>query len=127
MCNLHNNKGFTLLEILVAIIVLSIGLLGMAALTGGIISGNKFSKELSTATTLAQDEMEEIRRLGYSGTPSTDTDATEDYNSITNYPSYKRVTSTRVNNPAAGMKKATVTVFWDSDSHSVALQTILAE
>jgi len=127
MCNLHNNKGFTLLEILVAILVLSIGLLGMAALTGGIIHNNKFSKELTTATILAQDQMEEIRRLGYSGTPSTDTDATEDYNSITNYPSYKRVTSTRVNNPAAGMKKATVTVCWDSDSHSVALQTILAE
>lgn len=127
MCNLHNNKGFTLLEILVAILVLSIGLLGMAALTGGIIHNNKFSKELTTATILAQDQMEEIRRLGYSGTPSTDTDATEDYNSITNYPSYKRVTSTRVNNPAAGMKKATVIVCWDSDSHSVALQTILAE
>jgi prepilin-type N-terminal cleavage/methylation domain-containing protein len=122
---LGNNKGFTLLEILVAITVFSIGLLGMATLTTGIIKGNKFSKNMTTATTLAQDQMEKIIGVGYSGTPTSDTTTTEDYNSITNYSSYKRVTFTQVDNPAEGMKKITISVYWGSDAHSVVLRTIL--
>jgi type IV pilus assembly protein PilV len=123
----NDNSGFTLMEVLVAMVILTVGLLGMAALITGIINSNKLSNRISTATVLAQDKMEDVRRLGFSGTPTSDTTATEAYNSITNYSLYKRVTFTDVANPAAGMKKITVTVYWDSDAHSVALQTILAK
>lgn len=123
----RNEKGFTLLEILVAITVLSIGLLGMAGLTTSIIHGNTLSKKVTMATTLGQDKMEDFRRLGYSGTPSTDTTTEENYNSIPGYPFYKRVTFIDVDNPSLGMKTVTVTVFWNSDARSVALQTILAQ
>lgn len=120
-------NGFTLIEVLIAIVILSVGLLGMAALTVGIINGNKFSNDLTTATTLAQDKMEDIRRLGYSRTPATTTTDTEDYSAITGYAAYKRVTVTTVDSPAVGMKAITVTTYWDSDGHSVELKTILAQ
>ena len=127
MIKTDNNKGFTLIEVLVAMVILSVGLLGTAALITGIINGNKVSNRLSTATTCAQDKMEEIRRLGYSGMPTSDTTTTEPYNSITNYSLYKRVTFTDVVNPAVGMKTVTVTVSWDSDNSSIELKTILAQ
>ncbi|MEA3429059.1 MAG: prepilin-type N-terminal cleavage/methylation domain-containing protein [Thermodesulfobacteriota bacterium] len=128
MCRLrNNNSGFTLMEVLAAMLILSIGLLGMAALITGIINSNKLSNRISTATVLAQDKMEDVKRLGYSGMPASDTTTTEAYNSITNYSLYKRVTFTEVANPAAGMKKITVTVYWDADDHSVVLQTILTK
>lgn len=120
-------NGFTLLEVLIAILVLTIGLMGMEALTVAIIKGNKQGNRMTTATTLAQDKMEAVRILGYSGMPSSDTDVTEGYNTISNYPFHKRVTSTYINNPDTGMKKVTVTVYWDSDAHSVDFQTILAQ
>ena len=120
-----NNNGFTLIEVLVAMVILSVGLLGTAALITGIIKGNKLSNRISTATTCAQDKMEEIRGVGYSGMPASDTTTTESYNSITNYSLYKRVTFTDVVNPAAGMKTVTVTVYWDSDNSSIELKTIL--
>ena len=120
-------NGFTLIEIMVAIVILSIGLLGMASLTVGIIKGNKLSNNLSVATTLGQDKMEDIRRLGYSGTSATTTTVTENYNSITDYGEYKRVTETTIDSPAAGMKTITVTTYWDSDAHSVEVKTILAQ
>lgn len=127
MCKLrdNNNNGFTLLEILIAIVLLSIGLLAMASLTVGIMGGNLFSNRLTTATTLAQDKMEDNQRLGYFGVA----DSTESYGSITDYPEYKRVTTINLNYPVAGtgMRMVTVTVFWDSDEHSVTLQTILAQ
>ena len=49
----RSHNGFTLIEVLVAIVILSVGLLGMASLTVAIIQGNKFSNDLTTATTLA--------------------------------------------------------------------------
>ena len=127
MFNASNNNGFTLIEVLVAMVILSVGLLGTAALITGIISSNKLSNRISTATTCAQDNMEGIRRLGFSGMPASDTTTTESYNSITNYSLYKRVTFTDVVNPAVGMKTVTVTVSWDSDNSSIELKTILAQ
>ncbi|MDY6836475.1 MAG: prepilin-type N-terminal cleavage/methylation domain-containing protein [Thermodesulfobacteriota bacterium] len=124
MCDPHDNRGFTLLEILVALMVLSIGLLGVAGLTTGIMRGNLLSSRMTTATTLAQQKMETIRLQGHSGTPMTDNTSTEDYNSIANHPSYKRVTSIEVAKPAPGMKTVTVTVLWDGDAHSTLLATV---
>ena len=126
MIKIDNNKGFTLMEVLVAMVILTVGLLGTAALITGIISSNKLSNRISTATTCAQDKMEDIKRLGYSRMPTSDTPTTEPYNSIANYSLYRRVTFTDVGNPAAGMKTVTVTVFWDSDNSSIELKTILA-
>ena len=125
--NDQSTKGFTLIEVLIAIVILSIGLLGMASLTVGIIKGNEVSNDLTMATTCAQDKVEDFQRLDYSGIPATTATDTEDYNSITGYERYKRVTLTTVDSPAAGMKTVTVTVYWDSDAHSVELNTIFSQ
>ena len=122
----NENEGFTLIEILIAMLILSVGILGMAALTVGIINGNKLSNNLSAATTLAQDKMEDVRRLGYTGTSATTATDTENYSSITGYATFKRVVVTTVDSPAPGMKTITITTYWDSDGHSVELKTILA-
>lgn len=121
----NNNSGFTLMEVLIAMLILSVGLLGMAALITGIINSNKLSNRISAATVLAQDKMEKIRGVGYDD--AEDEAGTEDYGDISNYPLYERITAVAPNDPAAGMKKITVTVYWDDGDHSVVLNTILAE
>ncbi len=120
MRKLHdNNNGFTLIEVLVAMVILSVGLLGTAALITGIIRGNKVSNRITTATTLVQDKMEEIKNKKYLNV------AAEPLSIITNYPLYKRKVD--VDPLGTNMKTVTVTVSWDSDAHSVELKTILAE
>jgi type IV pilus assembly protein PilV len=108
-------------------LILSVGLLGMVGLTTGVMRGNAFSSKVTTATTVAEQKMEEIRRIGYSGLPMADTTVTEDYHAMTDYPSYKRIMSIKMMDPADAMKEITVAVFWDGDNHSVSLKTILAE
>ena len=119
-----NNSGFTLMEVLVAMVILSVGLLGTAALIIGIINSNKLSNRISTATVLAQDKMEEIKSDGYTGADAKA--GTEPYGGV-DFPLYKRITDVAPGNPAADMKKITVTVYWDSDNSQVELQTILAK
>ena len=125
----HTEKGgpgFTLMEVLIAIVLLSVGLLGMASLTTGIINANRLSNAQTAATALSQDKMADMGRLGYSGTSATTATVVENYNSITDYEPYKRVTTTTIDSPAPDMKTITVTVYWDTDSRSVEQRTILA-
>jgi type IV pilus assembly protein PilV len=60
-----NQAGFTLIELFIAIVLLTIGLLGTAALTTGIIRGNQASRNMTTATAIAQSCLEENQRVGY--------------------------------------------------------------
>ncbi|MBW2570426.1 MAG: prepilin-type N-terminal cleavage/methylation domain-containing protein [Deltaproteobacteria bacterium] len=121
MINIENNKGFTLIEVLVAMVILSVGLLGTAALiTTGIINGNKVSNRITTATVLGQDKMEEIKGLDYSSVVS------EPKSSLPSpYDQYERQVTVIDPSPAANMKTVTVTVYWESNK-SVSLQTILS-
>ena len=123
--NQVKDNGFTLLEVLVAIVILSIGLLGMASLTVGIINGNKFSNNMTTATTLAQDKMEDIRRTAFA------TVADEPRAALPSpYAAYKREVTAIIDSPAPGMKTVSVKVFWGGASmedHNVELKTILAQ
>jgi len=84
------------------------------------MQGNTISNRLTVASTLAQDKLEDLTKMGYGNTAVADTTVTEEYNSILNFPFYKRVTTTDVGNPAAGMKTVTVTIFLAADVHSVA-------
>lgn len=65
---LRSEKGFTLMEVLVSATVLSIGVLGMAAMQGVSFTKNVDANELSMATNIASDMMERIqnsRRLAW--------------------------------------------------------------
>jgi type IV pilus assembly protein PilV len=58
---LGGQKGFTILEVLVAMIVLAIGLLGLAPMFVMSMRGNQFSREVSETAYLAQDRIEQLK------------------------------------------------------------------
>ena len=60
-----SQKGFTLLEVLIALVILSVGLLGLASLTASVIRTNSFSDDFTTATALAQDKLENLVNLSF--------------------------------------------------------------
>jgi len=53
--------GFTIIEVLVAIVVLVVGLLAIANNTISVTRGNRISATYTTAINLAQKKMEEIK------------------------------------------------------------------
>jgi len=69
---LTGQKGFSLIEILIAISILAIGLLALAEMQITAIQGNAFSSTTTDATTLAQDRMEQLMALTYSSLTTDD-------------------------------------------------------
>ena len=60
-------QGFTFNEILVAMVITGVGVLGYAATTVSVIRGNYASSNYTVAVNLAQDKMEQLRgRVGIS-------------------------------------------------------------
>ena len=69
------NRGFTLLEVLVALLILAIGLLGLAALQSVSLKYNHQSYERTQATLLAYDMLDRMRanpRGNYGANPTSD-------------------------------------------------------
>ena len=123
--NRLGDKGFNLIEVLIAMIILSVGMLGTASLIVGVVRGNQASKHVTTATTLAQDTMEQILNAGWSGLPSSNSTATQDYGQISGYDNYKRVTTITVNSPASRMATIQVDVHWQTGTNPVTLNTVI--
>ncbi len=57
--------GFTLLEMLIALSVFSIGILGVLGLISASIVGNSLARQMSVATNLAKDKLEEINNIPF--------------------------------------------------------------
>lgn len=117
------SKGFTLVEVLIAVLLLGIGMLSMASLAATVINGNSFSSKMTTASTLAEDRLEQVQRLGFANAAS----AAGTESSVPGYASFSRVTTVTTGSPGANMLTATVTVSWDSGARSLTMRTILAQ
>ena len=64
-----DDRGFTLVETLVAMVVLAIGLLAVSQMTITYVRANTFNHEASEATLLAEEKMEQLRRWGTTDQP----------------------------------------------------------
>lgn len=118
--------GFTPIELLIAVFILAVGIVGVLSMFPMATRTGKFAQMNSTAIWLGQAKIEELISKSYEdlliGTTS------EPYNSIPNFLSYKRITEVhcvnsnfeqascdydKTNDPYP-MKKIKVTVFWRS-------------
>ncbi|HUU50117.1 MAG TPA: prepilin-type N-terminal cleavage/methylation domain-containing protein [Nitrospinota bacterium] len=95
-----DSKGMTLIEVLIALAVLSIALLAMAMTSLSVIRGNATNDMVTQAATVAQDKMEELKNIPFNNLNSGN-DTAGDY--------------TRqwvVTNISATLRQITLTVSW---------------
>ena len=108
-----NEKGFTLIEVMISMVILAIGILGLAPLMVLSIYSNTYSQDLTRATSVAQDRIEQLKNQGnFASMP---------YNEgpTTVYGTYNRTirvddTSTDGTVPA-GVYRIKVTIAWTDD------------
>ncbi|UCF83669.1 MAG: prepilin-type N-terminal cleavage/methylation domain-containing protein [Desulfobacteraceae bacterium] len=109
-------SGFTLLEVIVAISILTFGLLAVASMQTTAIRGNYNASHITEATTFAQDTLEELLALRF--TDAALADAQPAVGTPTNYaiaaPTGYTGLSYTVDddNPVLNAKLITVTITW---------------
>lgn len=114
--------GFTLLEVLFALTILSIALLGLASLTATVIRSNSFSGDFSTASALAQDKLEDLTNTSFNDTVLSDSNT--DNNSASGLLSTTETDKEDSNNPIdengdpnnPGSKYTRIWNIWDVSS-----------
>ena len=65
MSNLSGDKGFTLIEVLIGLIILAVGILAIAGMHVTSTRGNFFSSNLMQASYVAQDRLEFLKNLPF--------------------------------------------------------------
>jgi type IV pilus assembly protein PilV len=124
----NNSQGFTLIEALIAIVLLSVGLLGLSAMTIGTIRGLVFSNNKTIATTLARDKLEQIKHTGYASATSAQYPP-EPYHTLVGYEAFQRLVTITDNTPRPNTRTVAVTVTWQDSAGSpreVVLRTVIA-
>lgn len=134
-------QGFTLIEVLIALAILTVGLLAAAKMQISAIQGNYFSNNTTTALSLAEQKMEDLLGRTYTDAAVTDTQAgnngdlsslvTKDHEElnvneegVVGEGLYHRVWNVADDTPITNTKTITIVVTWDNDSHRTALSCI---
>jgi prepilin-type N-terminal cleavage/methylation domain-containing protein len=127
-------EGFSMLEVLIAICILSIAIMGLASLQSRGIRGNDLGNRTSQAIALAQDKLEELINSG-SGTsyPLAATAGTNDPNNPIDETGsaggvFTRSWQIQDATPVNGSQTITVTVNWSDliGQHTISVDGMIA-
>ena len=115
-----NEKGFTLLETLVLLLILAIGLMGVAVLTTTSIKVNSNANHLTLAYQIAQADLEELRSIPWR-------DIDDEFNTREHPHRELTFTSTWTVARTGNIKHVSLSVAWsDPKNHQIVLATKIA-
>jgi type IV pilus assembly protein PilV len=114
-------KGFSLIEVLIGLILLAIGVLALAGLQASAVRGNFFSNNLTQASYVGQDRLEYLKNIALTHadlTAGTHNDGTTTIAGMVFSRSYTVVVN-------GGLRTINYTVTWfDGVSHTITFTTI---
>jgi len=142
MRNLHKNpstnplagqQGFTLLEVMIALVIFAVGVLGLAAMQIDFIQGNDTARELTEAANRASDKIEQLMSVGYTDSDldvnaNPHTEAGGGYNLSWTVQHPDQDGSGGVNDDEDTFKTIQITVTWnDGTARSFTMNTMRVE
>jgi type IV pilus assembly protein PilV len=124
----HGEAGFTLIEVMIAMTILSVGLMSIAVAQLSAIRVSSRSKHLQDAMFLAREEMDTLAAIqpdpdplvgSFFGTPKTITDPDLQLGSdAEDTTRYTRQTQITPGQPSPGLARVVVTVTWNNANSS---------
>ncbi|MBN2372368.1 prepilin-type N-terminal cleavage/methylation domain-containing protein [bacterium] len=123
-----DRKGFTLIEIVVAMALMSLGLLALYGMQVTVMKSNSSSKNITTATLLAETKMEGLKNTGFgNNTTGYETNIDEAGQAGGIFTRSWQIDPNYQN--SANMEKVTVTVTWSDQNrtHNISLKSVLSK
>lgn len=123
-----NPWGFTLLEVLMAMTVMAVGLLGVSTMLAQTTQQQSVSANRTSATTLAREQLEQIKRAAYADVTAANYPP-EAYGTIVGFERFQRTVTIAIDTPLPNTKTVTVTVTWldpSGSTRNTTLNTVLA-
>lgn len=109
---MSSRKAFSLLEILIAIMIFTVGTISIMGLFNMGLFGDLDAENTSTALALTQRRLEEIRNLDF------DTEIVNEAKAaVTGFPGFQR--EVIVTQPQTDFKQVTVTTYWTAKANEV--------
>src|SRR5512137_2217327 len=134
------DQGFTLIEVLIAIVILTVGLLAVGTMQISAIRGNFMSGNTSIALSLAGEKMEELLNKDFNDAELTDSNSGNNstLSSITSVDNQQNISEEGVVGASAfyrriwniadlsspTRKNIMVIVTWDNNKHHVSIASI---
>jgi type IV pilus assembly protein PilV len=120
-----STKGFTLIEVMIAVVILAVGLLALMTMQIVSIKANAFSSEMTYSTMLAQQQLETLKNLLFTDAALTETTPSTPHTlpPIIDAKGGSYALSWQVANTTASMKTITLDVIWQSRRQGESSQT----
>ena len=117
------NAGFTLVESMLTLAIMSVGLLALAGLQITALRGNDLSRRMTTAIAIAEQSIEQLKNTPYT---NIQTEAASEV-TASNLHFTRQVTVT--NGPLPNTKSVSVLVSWQdrSKTHTLPIATIIGQ
>jgi type IV pilus assembly protein PilV len=116
--DLSNEKGFTLVEVLIAVSIFAVGLLAVAMMLDTAIQYNSSARSISEATEIAHSQMEQLMNSPYDDASLDEASSPYGPNTIANYNVSWTV---RENVPMSAMKTISLSVAWTNRGENKSL------
>ncbi len=124
----NDKSGFTLIELVVAIVIFAIGITGIFAMQGIAVKTNAYSMNFARATSLLENSVEYLRSLDFDDpmlNAKVDQVFTLDYKPINEVAGRLGQARLTVVDSAANLKTITVDVDWrDDTNHTISMTFI---
>jgi len=123
---LSDDSGISFIDLMLALVVLTIGVLAMMDLQVIALRSNASSQGSATALTLAETKMEAIKNTAFT---SIATQAPTTWTDTVSKVTYTTTVTVTNNTPISGAKKVDISVSWTdkAGAHSIPLSTIISQ
>jgi type II secretion system protein I len=117
-----SEDGFTLIEILITLVIFSVGIMALAGLQVTAIKANAFSKRMTAAIAVAEAKLEQIKDTPYANVQSESPTQV-----VAAGMNFTRQVTVTANSPVPNTKTVQVMVTWTEGSqlHTVPISTII--